>query len=119
MVDPLDIVKFGKKVSYDTKLNHNEVMEEHLKQMRLNVLSNKNTQSVRLQQEKDFLGQIKQLEGLERERKKHFDEAKQMDFRKSNNTLNEEVMAKRAVRRDEETGSRYSHFPFTSGDLIE
>jgi len=34
LVDPTDIVKFGKKVNYETKLNSEMVMEEHLRQMR-------------------------------------------------------------------------------------
>jgi hypothetical protein len=34
LVDPTDVVKFGKKVNYESKLNSEMVMEEHLKQMR-------------------------------------------------------------------------------------
>ena len=31
MVDPTDVVKFGKRVNYESKLTNDAVMEEHLK----------------------------------------------------------------------------------------
>jgi hypothetical protein len=34
LMDPTDVIKFGKKVNYDTRLTNNQVMEEHLRQMR-------------------------------------------------------------------------------------
>lgn len=34
VVDPTDIVKFGKRVNYESKLTSDVVMEEHLNQMR-------------------------------------------------------------------------------------
>ena len=34
VVDPTDIVKFGKRVNYEQKLTSDVVMEEHLSQMR-------------------------------------------------------------------------------------
>ena len=30
LIDPTDVVKFGKKVNYETKLTHDEVMQAHL-----------------------------------------------------------------------------------------
>ena len=47
-VDPLDIVKFGKRVSYESKMTQEEVMKDHLNQMRLNIMNSKNSQSVKL-----------------------------------------------------------------------
>ena len=34
LMDPTDVIKFGKKVNYDTKLTNDQVMQEHLRQMR-------------------------------------------------------------------------------------
>ena len=34
VVDPTDIVRFGKRVNYENKLTSDAVMEEHLSQMR-------------------------------------------------------------------------------------
>ena len=34
LVDPTDVVKFGKRVNYESKLTNDIVMEEHLRQMR-------------------------------------------------------------------------------------
>ena len=34
VVDPTDILKFGKRVNYESKLTSDVVMEEHLSQMR-------------------------------------------------------------------------------------
>lgn len=34
MIDPTDIIKFGKRVNYENKLTSLQVMEDHLNQMR-------------------------------------------------------------------------------------
>ena len=34
MIDPTDIVKFGKKVDYDSRPSNDQIMHEHLRQMR-------------------------------------------------------------------------------------
>lgn len=31
MIDPADIIKFGKKVNYEAKLTSEKIMEEHIK----------------------------------------------------------------------------------------
>ena len=41
LMDPTDVIKFGKKVSYENKMTNMQVMEEHLKQMRSNFTMNK------------------------------------------------------------------------------
>tara|TARA_B100000780_G_C21040219_1_gene417397 strand:+ start:870 stop:1079 length:210 start_codon:yes stop_codon:yes gene_type:complete len=33
-IDPTDVIKFGKKVNYETKTTNDQIMEEHLRQMR-------------------------------------------------------------------------------------
>jgi hypothetical protein len=33
-IDPTDVIKFGKKVNYENKATNDQVMEEHLRQMR-------------------------------------------------------------------------------------
>ncbi len=34
MIDPTDVIKFGKKVNYENRMTSTQVMEDHLKQMR-------------------------------------------------------------------------------------
>lgn len=41
MIDPTDVIKFGKKVNYETKTTNDQIMEEHLKQMREKMEYNK------------------------------------------------------------------------------
>jgi hypothetical protein len=65
LADPTDIFKFGKKVNYESKINSEMVMEEHLRQMREKMDMNKNNSDLRRKQEKDFLAHIKELEQLE------------------------------------------------------
>jgi len=33
-IDPTDVIKFGKKVNYEIKTTNDQIMEEHLRQMR-------------------------------------------------------------------------------------
>lgn len=39
MMDPLEILKFGKKVSYEQKMSQNELLEDHLRQVRNNLMN--------------------------------------------------------------------------------
>lgn len=64
--DPSDVIRFGKKVNYDKKVTHDEVMEAHLKQMRTKMEYSKLSKDMKKQQEKEFLDHIKQLEMLEK-----------------------------------------------------
>ena len=34
LIDPTDVIRFGKKVNYEKRLTHDEVMKAHLAQMR-------------------------------------------------------------------------------------
>lgn len=51
-IDPTDVVRFGKKVDYDKKLTHDEVMKAHLLQMRDHMNFAKETHSLKRAQEK-------------------------------------------------------------------
>jgi hypothetical protein len=66
IVDPTDIVRFGKKVNYESKLNSEMVMEEHLRQMREKMETNKHNSDLKRKQEKQFLSNIKDLDELEK-----------------------------------------------------
>jgi hypothetical protein len=68
LVDPTDIVKFGKKVNYENKLNSEMIMDEHLRQMREKMEQNKQSTENKRKQEKEFLAHIKELEELEKQR---------------------------------------------------
>lgn len=59
LVDPTDIIKFGKKVNYESKLNNEMVMEEHLRQMREKMEMNKLNSEMKRKQEKEFLAHIR------------------------------------------------------------
>jgi hypothetical protein len=51
-IDPTDVIKFGKKVDYDKKLSHDEVMQAHLMQMRNHMDVAKESHSIKRAQEK-------------------------------------------------------------------
>jgi len=112
-------VRFGKRVSYDSRVTQQEVMEEHLRQMRINLLNNQNHQSLKLKQEKEFLDQIKLLDEIEKSRKKETELAKIQDFKNSNLNINKEVQERKTKQKEDFVTARYNHFPFTSGELIE
>lgn len=38
MIDPTDVIKFGKKVNYEHKMTNAQIMEDHLKQMRQKLM---------------------------------------------------------------------------------
>jgi hypothetical protein len=80
LVDPTDIVKFGKKVNYESKLNNEMIMEEHLRQMREKMEQNKMNSEIKKKQEKEFLAHIRELEELEKQRQKFGKNAINQDF---------------------------------------
>jgi len=47
VVDPTDIVKFGKRVNYENKVTSDAVMDEHLKQMRDKLTQQKSAHQVK------------------------------------------------------------------------
>ena len=68
LIDPTDVIKFGKKVNYENKLTNDQIMEEHLRQMREKMEVNKLSHDLKRKQEKDFLQHIKKLDELEKQR---------------------------------------------------
>lgn len=80
LVDPTDIVKFGKRVNYESKVNSEMIMEEHLRQMRDKMEMNKHNSDIKRKQEKEFLAHIKELEELEKQRFKFGKNAINQDF---------------------------------------
>ena len=58
-IDPTDVIKFGKKVNYETKTSNDQVMEEPLRQMREKMEYSKLNQDMKRKQEKEFLAHIK------------------------------------------------------------
>mgnify|MGYP001295760293 CR=1 FL=1 len=58
-IDPTDVIKFGKKVNYETKTTNDQIMEEHLRQMREKMEYSKLNQDMKRKQEKEFLAHIK------------------------------------------------------------
>jgi hypothetical protein len=37
LFDPTDVIKFGKRVNYETRMTSDQVMEDHLRQMNENM----------------------------------------------------------------------------------
>lgn len=54
----IDLARFGKKVDYSYKVSNNELMEEHLKQIRCKLDTQRGSHIVKRQQEKEFLEQL-------------------------------------------------------------
>ena len=67
-IDPTDIVKFGKKVDYDIKMSSDQMMQEHLRQIREKNDMSKLNQEIKRRQEREYLSNIKQLEEQEAKR---------------------------------------------------
>mmetsp|Transcript_6386 Transcript_6386/g.10350 ORF Transcript_6386/g.10350 Transcript_6386/m.10350 type:complete len:91 (+) Transcript_6386:632-904(+) len=59
LIDPTDVVRFGKKVNYESKLSNDEIMQEHLRQMREKMELSKISQDIKRKQEREFLAHIK------------------------------------------------------------
>ena len=79
-IDPADIVKFGKRVDFQRKLTSDEVMQEHLRQIRQKMEISKLSNDLKRKQEREFLEQIKRLEELEEQRQKLSKDAINKDF---------------------------------------
>lgn len=55
LADPQDFIRFGKKVNYENKLTHDQVLEAHLQQIRQNKNDGQVKKDIKLQKEQDFL----------------------------------------------------------------
>jgi hypothetical protein len=119
LVDPTDIVKFGKKVNYESKMNNEQIMEEHLRQMRDKMEMSKQTSDIKRKQEKEFLAHIKELEELEKQRQKFGKNAINQDFVYYNAKIQNENSEKVKIMAEKSKKDKYNYFPFVSGDLIE
>ena len=118
-IDPTDVIKFGKRVNYESKLTSDVVMEEHLKQMREKMENSKVSLQMRRQQEKEFLAHINKLEELEKFRHNESKKAINDDFMSFNNKMVTDNQEKRKLENFAKNQEKYNYFPFVSGDLIE
>ena len=66
VIDPTnsvaDLVRFGKRVTINNKMTNDEIMDEHLKQIRNNVESNRMQKELRRKHDLEFLEHIKNLD---------------------------------------------------------
>ena len=65
LVDPTDVVKFGKRVNYESRLTNDAVMEEHLRQMRDKMDKAKMSNDLKRKTDLEFLQRIKKLDEME------------------------------------------------------
>lgn len=59
MEDPGDILKFGKRITFGSKLTNEDVLEAHLSQMREKLDTRKLEKEAKLKEERDALQRIK------------------------------------------------------------
>ena len=59
MEDPADILKFGKRITFGSKLTNEDVLEAHLSQMREKLDTRKLEKEAKLKEERDALQRIK------------------------------------------------------------
>ena len=90
MFDPTDVVKFGKKVNYETRDTSQGVMEQHLRQMQDKMQYQKQQHEFKRRQELDYLNQVKELDNLEKARISAGKKALNEDFMYYNDNLQQE-----------------------------
>ena len=118
-MDPTDVIKFGKKVNYESKETKDMVMEEHLRQMRCKMELAQVCKDRKKKQEKEFLEHIKELEKLDKARYSNGRKMIKNDFLDVNGKIQLENQLRRDLSEKERKTDKYTHFPFVSGDLIE
>ena len=119
LVDPTDIVRFGKRVNYENKLTSDAVMEEHLSQMREKMNQQKAALAMKKKQEMEFLEHIRKLDELEHSRQAASKKAINSDFVYYNGQIQAENQDKRNNTIAAKRTDKYNYFPFVSGELIE
>lgn len=65
-----EVVRFGKKVDYYSKMSNDELMKEHLTAIRDKMSLASNQKQMQRQQEKEFMDQLAAIEKSDIERKK-------------------------------------------------
>lgn len=119
VVDPTDIVRFGKRVNYENKLTSDAVMEEHLNQMRDKMSQQKAQHAQKKRQEMEFLEHIRKLDELEHSRQAASKKAINSDFVYYNGQIQAENQDKKNFVEATRRADKYNYFPFVSGELIE
>lgn len=68
--NPLDqMSRFGKKVNYETKYSNEQLMQDHINQIKQKLDNKKASKSEKLEQELEFLQRIAEIENLEDSKK--------------------------------------------------
>jgi hypothetical protein len=118
-VDPVDLLRFGKRVNFGNKLTTNEVLEDHLRVIKHHKQQNRYEKDNKLLKEKEEIRRLEQeLESVEKQKMRHSEVLKNEfmffnDQKKLDNKLRRELEQKTKKAED------LNYFPFTSGELIE
>lgn len=85
----MDMLKFGKRVVFDRGHTTDQVLEDHLSQMRQHLTEHRMSKETRLAEEKEALENLMKYMDTEDQLKAKTREAMQIDFLENNKELHE------------------------------
>jgi len=53
------LIRFGKKITFGNKMTNEELLNDHLKEMRQHLIEKKQQRSMQIEQDKNFLNKVK------------------------------------------------------------
>lgn len=53
------MIRFGKKITFGNKMTNEELLNDHLKEMRQHIIEKKQQRSMQIEQDKNFLNKVK------------------------------------------------------------
>ena len=61
----VDLLRFGKRITFGNKVTNEELLQDHLKEMRQHIIEKKQQRSMQLEQDKNFLNKVKDRDSVE------------------------------------------------------
>lgn len=61
----IDLLRFGKRITFGQKMTNEELLQDHLKEMRQHIIEKKQQRSMQIDQDKNFLNRVKDRDHLE------------------------------------------------------
>lgn len=114
-----DLVRFGKKINFGNKMTNEEVLADHLREMRQHLAEKKHIRDMQIEQDKQYLNKVSNHNEIDKKTKMRSSEVLKNEFMFFNDQKQLDNKIRKDQEKEEHKNSRLDYFPFISGELLE
>lgn len=114
-----DMIRFGKRVAIGGKLNNDELLQDHLREMRQHLSEKRNQRNAQIEQDRKYLARVADRDAHEKDMKMRSSQVLKNEFLFFNDQKQLENKMKKDQEREEFEKTKNDYFPFVSGELLE